>query len=214
MDWLNRGLAAAQQAATEATQHLNLGETAEKARVLAQQAKEQALALAQEASVKAQVRRQPLRRAAGPGAQRARSLRRRCACIQACSTSASSAGRQPPPSLTRFLPPLPPPQEVAKEAISEAEKGLAAVKAAAAQGSDSPRRAGGGGGEDPLVYGITSELQQFVASLTYITFRCDAASVAAPCCVRASQLRCNAALGRRRTLPVTLAALFLLLRAL
>jgi hypothetical protein len=52
MDWLNSSLLAAQQAASG----LISTETAEKARVLAQQARQQAVAFAQEASVKAQVR--------------------------------------------------------------------------------------------------------------------------------------------------------------
>lgn len=53
---------------------------------------------------------------------------------------------------------------VAREAMSEAEKGITAIKAVASQSSDPSDSV------DPLAYGITLELQQFVASLTYITF--------------------------------------------
>eukprot|EP00879_Flechtneria_rotunda_P012178 GHRR01012719.1.p2 GENE.GHRR01012719.1~~GHRR01012719.1.p2 ORF type:complete len:151 (+),score=74.90 GHRR01012719.1:179-631(+) len=52
-------------------------------------------------------------------------------------------------------------QEVAKEAISEAERGLAHLRQPQAQSAKAA---------DPLQYGITPELQQFVRSLTYSTF--------------------------------------------
>lgn len=54
-------------------------------------------------------------------------------------------------------------QEIAQEAVQEAGKGLASLRISG--------HASGVVSSNPLDYGITPDLHEFVASLTYSTFR-------------------------------------------